>query len=44
MALTEVSHNKMETMTRRAHGFRNFENYRLHVVTLCGWNGIINRV
>ncbi len=23
---------------------RNFENYRLRVLTHCGWNGIINRV
>ncbi|WP_439106870.1 hypothetical protein [Congregibacter sp.] len=31
-------------MTRRAHGFRNFENCRLCVLTHCGWDGIINRV
>lgn len=37
-------HTKMEMMTRRAYGFRNFENYRLRVLTHCGWDGIINRV
>ncbi|SKB87665.1 hypothetical protein SAMN06295937_10252 [Sphingopyxis flava] len=25
-------------------GFRNFHNYRLRVLALCGWNGVINRV
>ena len=42
--VTEGFHNKMEMMTRRAYGFRNFENYRLRVLTHCGWHGIINRV
>ena len=37
-------HNKMEMMSRRAYGFRNFENYRMRVMTHCGWDGIINRV
>lgn len=41
---TEGFHNKMEMMSRRAYGFRNFENYRLRVLTHCGWDGIINRV
>ena len=41
---TEGFHTKMEMMTRRAFGFRNFENYRLRVLTHCGWDGIINRV
>lgn len=41
---TEGSHNKMEMMSRRAYGFRNFENYRLRVLTHCGWDGIMNRV
>jgi transposase len=41
--ITEGFHNKMEMMTRRAFGFRNFENYRLRVLTHCGWDGIINR-
>ena len=30
-AITEGFHNKMEMITRRAYGFRNFENYRLRV-------------
>ncbi|WP_276309910.1 transposase [Chromatocurvus halotolerans] len=42
--VTEGYHTKMEMMTRRAYGFRNFENYRLRVLTHCGWDGIINRV
>lgn len=42
--ITEGFHNKMEMMSRRAYGFRNFENYRLRVLTHCGWDGIINRV
>ncbi len=42
--ITEGFHNKMEMMSRRAYGFRNFENYRLRVVVHCGWNGIIDRV
>jgi hypothetical protein len=29
-ALTRF-HNKMETISRQAYGFRNFENYRLRV-------------
>ncbi len=42
--ITEGFHNKMEMMSRRAYGFRNFENYRLRVLTHCRWDGIINRV
>lgn len=42
--ITEGFHTKMEMMSRRAFGFRNFENYRLRVLTHCGWDGIINRV
>ncbi len=42
--ITEGFHNKMEMISRRAYGFRNFENYRLRVMTHCGWDGIINRV
>ena len=41
---TEGFHNKMEMMSRRAYGFTNFENYRMRVMTHCGWDGIINRV
>lgn len=43
-SITEGFHNKMEMMSRRAYGFRNFENYRLRVLAHCGWDGIINRV
>ena len=42
--ITEGFHNKMEMISRRAYGFRNFENYRLRVLTHCGWDGVINRV
>ena len=42
--ITESFHNKMEMLSRRAYGFRNFENYRLRVLAHCGWDGIINRV
>jgi len=42
--ITEGSHSKIEMMSRRAYGFRNFTNYRLRVLTHCGWDGIINRV
>lgn len=31
----EGFHNKMEMISRRAYGFRNFENYRLRVRALC---------
>jgi transposase len=34
--ITEGFHNKRETITRQAFGFRNFENYRLRVKVLCG--------
>lgn len=33
--ITEGFHNKMETISRRAYGFRNFENYRLRVRAQC---------
>jgi transposase len=33
--ITEGFHNKMETISRRAYGFKNFENYRLRVKALC---------
>jgi transposase len=33
--MTEGFHNKMEMISRRAFGFRNFENYRLRVKALC---------
>lgn len=34
--ITEGLHNKMEMISRKAYGFRNFENYRLRVRVLCG--------
>jgi transposase len=42
--MTEGFHTKMEMMSRRAFGFRNFNNYRLRVLAHCGWDGVINRV
>jgi len=42
--ITEGFHNKMEMLSRRAYGFRNFENYRLRVLVHRGWDGIRNRV
>ena len=42
--ITEGFHTKMEMMSRRAFGFRNFENYRLRVLAHCGWNGVFRRV
>jgi transposase len=42
--ITEGFHTKMEMLSRRAFGFRNFENYRLRVLAQCGWNGVTNRV
>ena len=42
--ITEGFHTKMEMLSRRADGFRNFENYRMRVLAQCGWNGVINRV
>jgi transposase len=38
--ITEGLHNKMEMISRRAFGFRNFYNYRLIVIALCGWDGV----
>ena len=39
-AITEGFHTKMEMISRRAYGFRNFKNYRLRVIALCGWDGV----
>ena len=36
-SITEGLHNKMEELSRRAYGFRNFENYRLRVRVYCGY-------
>ncbi len=33
--ITEGFHNKMEVISRRAYGFRNFENYRQRVLLQC---------
>jgi transposase len=38
--ITEGLHTKMEMISRRAFGFRNFRNYRLRVIALCGWDGV----
>lgn len=38
--ITEGFHNKMEMISRRAFGFRNFQNYRLRVLAHCGWDGV----
>jgi transposase len=38
--MTEGFHNKMELISRRAYGFRNFQNYKLRVLALCGWDGL----
>ncbi|OZI42355.1 hypothetical protein [Bordetella genomosp. 4] len=35
---------RVSELSRRAFGFRNFENYRMRVLAQCGWNGVINRV
>lgn len=34
-SITEGLHNKMEMISRRAYGFRNFNNYRLRIKILC---------
>ena len=33
--ITEGFHTKMEMISRRAFGFKNFENYRLRVKVMC---------
>lgn len=38
--ITEGFHTKMEMLSRRAFGFRNFKNYRLRVLAHCGWDGV----
>lgn len=40
-SITEGFHNKMEMISRRAFGFRNFNNYRIRVLALCGWDGLL---
>jgi hypothetical protein len=34
--VTERFHRKMKLVQLRECGFRNFENYRLHVIAQCG--------
>lgn len=34
-SITEGLHTKMEMLSRRAYGFRNFKNYRLRVIVMC---------
>jgi len=34
--ITEGFHTKTELIQRRAYGFKNFENYRLRVIVMCG--------
>jgi len=34
--ITEGFHMKMEVIQRRAYGFKNFTNYRLRVIVMCG--------
>lgn len=43
-AVTEGFHTVMEMISRRAFGFKNFQNYRKRVIALCGWDGLWNRV
>ena len=43
-SITEGFHNKMELITRRAYGMRNFKNYRLRVLALCAWKGDFRRL
>lgn len=40
-SITEGLHNKMEVLSRRAYGFRNFNNYRLRVRVHCGSGWIV---
>lgn len=42
--ISEGFHTRMEMLSHRAYGFRNFENYRMRVLAQCCWNGMINRV
>ena len=42
--LQQLAEEKELMISRRAYGFRNFENYRIRVMTHCGWDGVINRV
>ena len=35
-SITECFHRKMKLIQRMAYGYRNFQNYRLRVLVLCG--------
>ena len=35
-SITEGFHRKMKLIQRMAYGYKNFENYRLRVLLLCG--------
>lgn len=37
----EGFHNKMEVISRRAYGYRNFKNYRRRVLAMSGWDGVL---
>jgi transposase len=37
--VTEGFHNKMEVISRRAFGYKNFQNYRNRVLAMSKWNG-----
>jgi transposase len=39
----EGFHNKMEVISRRAYGYRNFTNYRRRVLAMSGWDGVLSR-
>jgi transposase len=39
----EGFHNKMEVISRRAYGYRNFKNYRRRVLAMSGWDGVLSR-
>lgn len=37
----EGFHNKMEVISRRAYGYRNFNNYRRRVLAMSRWDGVL---
>lgn len=39
----EGFHNKMEVISRKAYGYRNFKNYRRRVLAMSGWDGVLAR-
>ncbi len=42
--ITDGPPTKTEIRSRRAYGFRNFENDHLRVLAQCGWNGQMDQV